>query len=200
MCRFNTRLRIGARTVSSLPIATAACFSWYLLCRFLCPDPAFPTWCGDLRDAEGKLILGASGNAQSKCVAQSAASSCPPIPNFAAKVVPKVQSITANVAAAVTALGSNNAPIATLDIPANTVSGVSFVVSPVADSVYQAGAFAALFSTGKLRSPLVSISPNAIVDTRSGGITLSFAVDVPAASCVKMSSNMKVLVQFWQIK
>ncbi len=200
MCRYNTRLRIGARTVSSLPIATAACFSWYLLCRFLCLDPAFPTWCGDLRDAEGKLITDATGNAQSKCVEQSAASSCPPIPNFAAKAVSKVQSITTNVAAAVTALGSNNVPIATLDIPANTVSGVSFVVSPVADSVYQAGAFAVLFSTGKLRSPLISISPNAIVDTRSGGITLSFALDIPAASCVKMSSNMKVLVQFWRFK
>jgi len=166
----------------------------HFLRRFSCPDKA-STWCGDLRDSEGKLILSADGKAQSKCVAQSEASSCPPIPNLAAKVVPKVQSITANAAAAVTALGSDNAPIATLDIPANTVSDVSFVVSPVADSVYQAGAFAALFSAGKLRSPLVSISPNAIVDTRAGGITLSLAVDIPAASCLNASSNMKVRLQ-----
>ncbi len=163
-----------------------------LHCRFLCPDPAFPTWCGDLRDGDGKLILDASGKAQSKCVVQSQASSCPTVPNFATKVVPKVQSITNNAAAAITALDSNNAPIATLDIPANTISGVSFVVSSVADSVYQAGAFADLFSAGKLRSPLVSISPNAIVDTRSGSMMLSFAVDVPIASCAETLSNMKV--------
>jgi hypothetical protein len=142
------------------------------------------------------LILDASGKAQSKCVVQSAASSCPAVPNFATKVVPKVQSITNNAASAITALDSNNVPIATLDIPANTVSSVSFVVSSVADSVYQAGAFAALFSAGKLRSPLVSISPNAIIDTRSGSITLSLAVDVPIASCAKTSSNMKVHVLF----
>lgn len=145
-----------------------------------------------MRDATGKLILGADGKAQSKCVAQSAASSCPPIPNLAAKAVPKVQTIVANAAAAITALGSDNAPIATLDIPANTVSDVSFVVAPVADSVYQAGAFAALFSAGKLRSPLISISPNTIVNTHSGGITLTLAVDVPTDLCANATSHMQV--------
>jgi hypothetical protein len=116
---------------------------------------------------------------------------------LAAKAVHKVQLINANVAAAVTALGSDNEPIATLDIPANTVSNVSFVVSPVADSVYQAGAFAALFSAGKPRSPLVSISTNATVDTRTGGMTLSLAVDISATSCVNASSKMKVCLQCW---
>jgi hypothetical protein len=164
----------------------------FLICRFLCPDPALPAWCGSLRDAQGKLILDTDAKAQSKCVAQSAASSCPPIPNLAAKAIPKVQSIIANSAAAISALGSDNTPIATLDIPANTVSDVSFVVSPVPDSVYQSGAFAALFSAGKLRSPLISISPDAIVDTRSGGITLTLAVDVPADLCVNVTSYMQV--------
>jgi hypothetical protein len=164
----------------------------FLICRFSCPDPALPSWCGSLRDAQGKLILGTDAKAQSKCVAQSAASLCPPIPNLAAKAVPKVQSIIANAAAAITALGSDNTPIATLDIPANTVSDVSFVVTPVPDSVYQSGAFAGLFSAGKLRSSLISISPNAIVDTRSGGITLTLAVDVPADLCFNVTSNMQV--------
>ena len=40
--------------------------------------------------------------------------------SLAAKAVPKVQLITANAAAAVTSLGSDNEPIATLDIPTNT--------------------------------------------------------------------------------
>ena len=197
MRRFIARLLVGAWTVSISRIATIVRFSKHFLRRFSCPDNVLSTWCGDLRDSEGKLMLDANGKAQSKCVAQNAASTCPPIPNLAAKAVPKVQSIPVNAAAAVTALSSDNEPIATLDIPANTVSDVSFVVSPVADSVYQAGAFAALFSAGKLRSPLVSISPNAIVDTRGGGITLSLAVDIPAASCVNASSNMKVCLQCW---
>jgi hypothetical protein len=164
--------------------------------RYSCPNPALPTWCGDLRDSQSKLILDANGNAQSKCVALSSSSSCPSIPNFAAKAVPLVQSISGNVPVSLNAVArgnQNTTVLATLNIPANTVSGVAFVISPVADSVYQAGSFAALFSSGKLRSPLISISPSSIVDTRSGTITLALPVDVPSSQCnVAALSNMRV--------
>lgn len=138
------------------------------------------------------LILDASGKAQSKCVASSAASGCPSIPNIASKVVPKTQAVVANAAAVITATGSDNAAIAKLDVPADTVSDVTFIVAPVADSVFQAGSFSALFSSGKLRSPLVSISPNSVVDTRAGGITLSMAVDAPVDQCLNATQTMRV--------
>jgi hypothetical protein len=151
-----------------------------------------PVWCGYVRNSQEKLILDVNGQTQSICVSKSEASSCRSIPNLSAKVVSQVQSIFANSAAVITALGSDNTPMATLSIPANTVSDVSFVLSPVADSIYQVGSFASLFSSGKLRSPLISIIPSTIVDTRSGGISLTLPVDVPADQCVKATSNMKV--------
>ena len=49
-----------------------------------------------------------------------------------------------------------------------------------------------LFSSGRLRSPLIAINPNGIIDARSGGITLTLAVDVPTDKCVNATSNMKV--------
>jgi hypothetical protein len=158
----------------------------------MCPDPLLPTWCGHLRDVAGTLVLDAGGKAQSKCVAQSAASSCPPIPNVSVKAVAKTLTINANSAASVAVLGSDNKPMATLDIPATLDSDVSFVISPVSDSVYQAGTFKKLFLSGKLRSPLISISPSAIVDTRSGGISLTLSVDVPSDQCINATSNMQV--------
>ena len=87
---------------------------------------------------------------------------------------------------------SDNTPVATLDIPSNTISEMAFVVAPVADSVYQAGSFSTLFSSGRLRSPLIAINPNGIIDARSGGITLTLAVDVPTDKCMNATSNMKV--------
>ncbi len=122
------------------------------------------------------------------------ASSCPSTPDLTSKVISKTQAVPDNEAAVITAVRSDNTPIATLDIPANTVSAVTFIVSPVADSVLQAGSFSALFLSGKLRSQLVSITPNAIVDTRTGSITLNFVVDVPAVTCVNATANMKVVL------
>jgi hypothetical protein len=111
---------------------------------------------------------------------------------LAAKVVTKIQSTVAHVATVITALGGDNAPLATLDIRANAVSDVSFMISSVADSVYQAGSFETLFSSGKLRSPLISIRPNTIVDTRSGGVSLTLPVYVPVDQCFDATKNMKV--------
>ncbi len=160
--------------------------------RFSCPDPALPTWCGTLRDAQGKLVLDANGKAQSVCSSVQAASSCPAIPNWSSKAIPKTQSVAADSAASIIALRSDNTPVATLDIPANTISEMTFVVAPVADSVYQAGSFSTLFSSGRLRSPLIAIIPNGIIDARSGGITLTLAVDVPVDKCINTTLNMLV--------
>ena len=197
VCRFIAGLLISAWAVSVHLCATISRFLTCLFRRYMCPDPLLPTWCGDVRDVAGKLILDAGGKAQSKCVAQSASSSCPPIPNVAVKAVAKILTINANSAATVAVSGSDNKTMATLDIPATFDSDVSFVISPVSDSVYQAGAFKALFSTGKLRSPLISISPSAIVDTRSGGISLTLSVDVPADQCINTTSNMQVRAPLW---
>jgi hypothetical protein len=167
--------------------------------RYSCPDPALPNWCGDLRNSEGKLILDANGNAQSKCVAQSASSSCPGVPNVAAKAVPQVHSVNGNVPVSLSAVGrgkDSSTILATLDIPADTVSGVAFMFSPVADSVYQEGSFAKLFSSGQLRSPLISISPNSIVDTRTGSITLALPISVPVNQCINATAFMMVRVFF----
>ena len=174
-------------------VDATACF-YLMTCsyRFLCPDPALPTWCGNLRDLRGKLVLDVNGNAQSVCSSVQAASSCPSIPNWASKASPKTESIPSNSAASISATRSDNTPVAVLDIPANTVSEMSFVVAPVADSVYQAGSFSTLYSSGRLRSPLIAINPNGIIDARSGGITLTLAVDVPTDKCMNATSNMKV--------
>ena len=174
-------------------VDATACF-YLMTCsyRFLCPDPALPTWCGNLRDLRGKLVLDVNGNAQSVCSSVQAASSCPSIPNWSSKAVSKTQSIPSFSAAAITAMRSDNTPVATLDIPSNTISEMAFVVAPVADSVYQAGSFSTLFSSGRLRSPLIAINPNGIIDARSGGITLTLAVDVPTDKCMNATSNMKV--------
>ncbi len=145
--------------------------------------------------------MDSNGKVQSKCVASNAASGCPSVPNLASKVVPKTHTIASNAAAVISAIGSDNSAIATLDVPADTVSDVTFIVAPVADSVYQAGSFSTLFSSGKLRSPLVSISPNSVVDTRSGSITLSLAVSVPIDLCLNATQTMRVrvaaMIMFW---
>lgn len=151
-------------------------------------------WCGYLRDQQGVLLTGADGKVLSKCVAAQSASSCPSVPNVAAKPSPSTQTIASDQPAVVSAVRGDNTSIATLALPAGAAAGVTFIVSPVPDSVYQAGSFSVLFSSGKLRSPLVSISPNSIVDSRGGGITLSLAVDVPVTSCVNATANMKVSV------
>jgi hypothetical protein len=151
-------------------------------------------WCGHLRDQQGVLMTGGDGKLLSKCVAAQSASSCPSVPNVAAKPSPSTQTIASDQPAVVSAVSSDNTSIATLALPAGAAAGITFIVSPVADSVYQAGSFSDLFSSGKLRSPLVSISPNSIVDSRGGGITLSLAVDVPVTSCVNATANMKVSV------
>jgi hypothetical protein len=58
--------------------------------------------------------------------------------------------------------------------------------------VYQVGSFAQLFSSGKLRSPLISISPDTIVDARAGSITLTVPVAASADQCLIVASNMVV--------
>jgi hypothetical protein len=194
--RFATGLRFCPRTVRKSP---AASFAHVLISfsvhRYSCPNPAQPTWCGDLRDSQGRLILDASGNVQSQCVAVSSSSSCPSLPKFTAKAVPKVYSIVGDVSVSLTAQSNDNATVlATLNIPANSVTDVTFVISSVADSVFQAGSFAALFSSGKLRSPLISITPNSIVDARLGSITLALPVNVPSSQCSSALSTMQARV------
>jgi hypothetical protein len=137
-------------------------------------------------------VLGADGTVTSKCVAEQSASQCPRVPNVAAKPSSASQKVPPNSPAVISAASSDNTPIASLAIPSDAAPGVTFSVAPVADSVYQAGSFSALFSSGKLRSPLISISPDATVDTRGGGVALSIAVDVPVDSCIVATSNMKV--------
>jgi hypothetical protein len=137
-------------------------------------------------------MTGADGKVLSKCVAAQSSSSCPSVPNVAAKPSPSTQTIASDQPAVVSAVSTDNTSIATLALPAGAAAGITFIVSPVPDSVYQAGSFSFLFSSGKLRSPLVSISPNSIVESRGGGITLSLAVDVPVTSCVNATANMKV--------
>ena len=161
--------------------------------RFLCPSPDRPVWCGTLRDSQGKLILDASSRVQPLCVSQQAASSCPSTPNTNFKAVPTSLKVAGNESASIAAVRSDNTPIATLDIPPNTVSGVTFAVAPVPDSVFQTGSFSTLFASGRLRSPLVAITPDTIVDTRAGSIALTLVVDVPSSICINATANMKVI-------
>ncbi len=164
-------------------------------CRFVCPDPTLPTWCGNLRNSDGKLVLDSNGNAQSVCAASSSSSKCPGTPNWG-KAVPQTQSVAPYTATTIKVVQDDNAAaqIASLEISSDTIqtAGTTFAVSPVADSVYQAGVFSKLFAGGRLRSPLISIKPNLIVDTRSSGVTLTMAVDVPSDKCINATMNMKV--------
>jgi hypothetical protein len=161
--------------------------------RFLCPTTERPVWCGSLRDSQGNLILDASSRVQPLCVSQQATSSCPSTPSINFKPIPTSQKVADNESASIAAVRSDNTSIATFDIPPNTVSEVTFVVAPVPDSVFQTGSFATLFASGRLRSPLVAITPDAIVDTRAGGITLTLVVDVPSGMCINATANMKVI-------
>ena len=167
---------------------------------FSCPDPALPTWCGNLRDPRGKLLTDATGKAQSLCVSAQAAASCPATPNWASKAVSKTQTVPSNSAAAITVARSDGTAVATLNIAANTISEATFLVASVADSVYQAGAFSTLFLSGRLRSPLISVVPNGVVDSRSGGVTLTMAVDIAPDKCINATSNMKVCAAFVQCR
>ena len=165
----------------------------YSRCRFACPDPSLPVWCGNLRNSDGKLVLDSNGNAQSVCAASSSSSKCPGTPNWG-KAVPQTQSVAPYTATTIKAVQDDNAQIASLDISSDVIqtAGTTFAISPVADSVYQAGVFSKLFAGGRLRSPLISIKPNLIVDTRSSGVTLTMTVDVPSDKCMNATMNMKV--------
>ncbi len=194
LCSIRCSLRLCCRPVSLFFAVCSALFSQLVSPRFSCPNADAPVWCGHARDSEGKLILASDGTVTSKCVAEQLASQCPRVPNVAAKPSSSSHKVPPNSPAVISAASSDNTPIASLAIPSDAASGVTFSVAPVPDSVYQAGSFSALFSSGKLRSPLVSISPDAIVDTRGGGVALSVAVDVPADSCIVETSNMKVAI------
>jgi hypothetical protein len=82
--------------------------------------------------------------------------------------------------------------LATLDIPANSVSGVSFAITSVADSVYQVGPFSGVFLSGKLKSLLISITPDSIVDSRAVPVTLTLPVSVSVDQCLSATTNMVV--------
>ncbi len=165
---------------------------FFALLRFSCPDPSLPTWCGYLRDSNGKLVLDSFGKAQSVCAPAQDASSCPSIPNWASKAIPKTQSVPPYTAATISVTRSDNTTVATLDVASSAIPETTFVISSAPDSVFQAGSFSALFTSGRLRSPLVAISPSGIVDARSGGLTLTLAVDVSVKNCVEATLNMKV--------
>jgi hypothetical protein len=171
-----------------------ACTISYCRFRFSCPDQALPIWCGNVRDLAGKLVLDSNGNAQSICAASSSSSKCPGIPNWGAKAVPQTQSVAPYTAVTIKAVQDDNTQIASLEISSDTIQTASttFAISPVADSVYQAGVFSKLFAAGRLRSPLISIKPNSIVDTRSSGVTLTMVVDVPSDKCINATVNMQV--------
>jgi hypothetical protein len=175
-----------------------ACTISYCRYRFSCPDPNLSIWCGNVRDSAGKLVLDSNGNAQSICAASSSSSKCPGVPNWGAKAVPQTQSVAPYTAVTIKAVQDDNTQIASLEISADTIQTASttFAVSPVADSVYQAGVFSKLFAAGRLRSPLISIKPNLIVDTRSSGVTLTMVVDVPSDKCLNATANMQVWLPF----
>ena len=139
------------------------------------------------------MVLDSNGNAQSVCAASSSSSMCPGTPNWG-KAVPKTESVAPYTAATIKAVQDDNTQIASLEISSDTIQTASttFAISPVADSVYQAGVFSKLFAAGRLRSPLISIKPNSIVDTRSSGVTLTMTVDVPSDKCINATVNMKV--------